>query len=198
MITIAIPKTYTEPDSKSNYTKLTPGTHRLRVLGDAITGWVWWLDTADGGRKPIRVMENEPVPVETGGNAKKFMAFPVLNYQSGNIQIWEVTQKSIKQDLLGYEADPDWGDLTTYDITVTRTGQTLQDTKYSTSPKPKQPLNEEVQKDIVDNGLPELRALYFSEDPFTYVLTKEQEKELEERAKSKKEDVEVDTDNLPF
>lgn len=198
VIYIAIPKTYTEPDSKSNYTKLTPGTHRLRVLGDAITGWVWWLDTPDGGRKPVRVMENESVPVDTGKDARKFIAFPVLNYTTGNIQVWEVTQKSIKSDLLRYEKDEDWGDLTGYDIVVERKGQTLQDTKYTTSPKPKQVLNEATARDIVDFGLPELRALYFGEDPFTYVLTDEQVKELEERAKSKKEDVEVDEKDLPF
>lgn len=142
-------------------------------------------------------MENESVPVDAGQDAKKFMAFPVLNYASGKIQVWEVTQKSIKQALIGYEKDADWGDLTGYDITVTRTGQTLQDTKYTTSPKPKQPLNEATARGIVDFGLPELRALYFSEDPFTYVLTNEQVKELEERAKAKTE-VEVDTTDLPF
>lgn len=124
------------------------------------------------------------------------MTFPVLNYASGDIQVWEVTQKSIKQDLLGYEADEDWGDLTNYDIAVTRVGLTKEDTRYSTSPKPKQELNEEIQKDIVEHGLPELRALYFSEDPFTFVLTDEQVKELEERAKTKKE--EVETEDLPF
>lgn len=194
---IAIPKTYTEPDSKSNYTKLTAGKHRLRVLGEAITGWVYWLDTKEGGRKPVRVLESEGVLVSEGSEAKKFLAFPVFNYTTGNIQVWEVTQKGIKRDLLAYEADPEWGDLKEYDIEIERTGTDLQSTKYRTTAKPKQPISEALQEAILKNGLPELKALYFSEDPFTFVLTKEQEKELEERGKKVKEE-KVETDDLPF
>ena len=196
---IAIPKTYTEPDSKSNYTKLTAGKHRLRVLGDAITGWVWWLDTADGGRKPVRVQENETVPVSEGENAKKFMAFPIFNYATGTVQVWEVTQKSIKRELLAYEADPDWGDLKEYDIEVTREGTDLQTTKYRVTAKPKNPLIEDLQKSILVNGLPELRALYLSQDPFTYVLTEEEEKSFKAGKTPEKEEVsEEDTKDLPF
>lgn len=199
MITIAIPKTFTEQDSKSNYTKLTAGKHRLRVLGDAISGWVWWLDTPEGGRKPVRVQEHETVPVSEGENAKKFLAFPVLNYTSGNVQVWEVTQKTIKKELMALEADPDWGDLKTYDIEIERTGNDLQSTKYRVSPKPKQELNEEIQANILTNGLPELKALYLSEDPFTFVLTDEQEKSLKAGKTPAKEEVsEAETENLPF
>jgi len=171
----------------------------LRVLGEAISGWVWWLDTPEGGRKPARVQENETVPMSEGENAKKFLAFPVLNYQTGNVQVWEVTQKSIKRELMSLESDADWGDLGTYDIEIERTGTDLQTTKYRVSPKPKQPLNEEIQASILTNGLPELRALYLSQDPFTYILTKEEEKSLKEGKTPEKEEVsEEETEKLPF
>lgn len=194
---MAIPKSFIDQDSKSNYTRLTAGKHRLRILGDAITGWLWWTDTADGGRKPNRVLENETVPVSTGEQAAKFLAFPVFNYTTGNIQILEVTQKTLKRPLLALEADPDWGDLKEYDIEIERTGTDKNNTKYFINPKPKQPLKEELQESILKNGLPEIRALYFSEDPFTFVLSKEQEKELEERAKIKGSE-EAEKDDLPF
>ena len=147
----------------------------------------------------MRVQENETVPVDGGQDAKKFLAFPVLNYTTGNVQVWEVTQKSIKRELMALEADPDWGNLCDFDIEVERTGNDLQTTKYRVSPKPKQPLNEEIQASIVTNGLPELRALYLSEDPFSYVLTKEQEKSLSAGKTPEKEEVsEEDIKELPF
>lgn len=163
----AIPDTFEVMASKSNYTKLTVGKHRLRVLGDAISGFVYWEDTADGGRRPTRLKDDAPIPVEHAEDVRRFLAMPVWNYAENKIQIWEVTQASIQKELKAYDRDPDWGSLTDYDIEVERTGLDKMTTKYRVSTKPKSVLSKEIVK-AVEAGLPVLAALYVNQDPFTY------------------------------
>lgn len=164
---MAIPDTFEVLASKSNYTKLTPGKHRLRVLGNAISGLVYWEDTADGGRRPTRVKEGQPVPVEHAEDIRKFLAMPVWNYTEGKVQIWEVTQSSIQKELKAYDKDSDWGSLTDYDLEIERTGLDKMTTKYRVTAKPKSELSKDIKKAIED-GLPVLEALYVNADPFTY------------------------------
>lgn len=164
----AIPDTFEMQASKSNYTKLTPGKHRLRVLGPAISGWEWWTDTADGGRTPRRLPEDKNPPVEYAESVKKFLAFPVWNYTESRIQILSISQASIQKELKAYDKDPDWGDLQDYDIEITREGQDKTSTKYRVTAKPKSKIADEIIKAMTERGLPVLEALYKNADPFNY------------------------------
>jgi len=160
----AIPDNFEPQASKSNYVRITPGKHRLRVLDSAISGYVFWENTPDGGRKPTRVRDGEPVPMDHAEDVKKFLALPVWNYTEQKVQIWEITQASIQKELKAYDKDKDWGSLLEYDIEVERVGTDKMSTKYRTSPKPKAPLEADVVE--ATKTLPNMELLFDGGDPF--------------------------------
>lgn len=172
-----IPSGFEPQSSTSNYLRLVPGKHRIRILSGAIAGWVFWEDTPDGGRKPTRLPLEQNPPVEQAETVKKFLAFPIWNYEFSHVQIWEVTQSTIQRELKAYEKDADWGNLQDYDLEIERTGNDKNNTKYRVSPKPKSALSEEIEGQI---KLPNMDALYESKDPFANeeVSTEEMEKIL--------------------
>lgn len=165
-----IPSDFEPQANSSNYLRLTPGKHRIRILSGATAGYVWWIDTPDGGRKPERIPLTKNPPIEYAETLKKFLAFPVYNYEIGGVQIWEVSQSSIQRELKSLERDTDWGDLQTYDLEIERTGQDKLSTKYRVTPKPKALLSKEIEEAI---KLPNLDALYEGKDPFTSEDVKE-------------------------
>lgn len=165
-----------EVNTKSNYLRLTPGKHRIRILSDALVGYEWWEDTPEGGRKPMRIPMDGRPPVEYAESVKRFLAFSVFNQDLNCIQIWEVTQTSIQKELKALESDKDWGSLKDYDLEVERTGTEKNTTKYRVTPKPKAELSKEAQK-IVKDGLPVLEALFKGENPFEYNPLAEEENE---------------------
>ena len=154
-------------DTVGMYLRLTPGTHKIRVLGGAIDGQVYWTEDEDGNKKPIRKRMGENIPVgdlTEGSTVKKFLAMPVWNYQTNSVQVWEVTQKSIQTALKRYDSDPDWGDLTGYDLKVTREGEGF-DTEYSVTALPAKPAGKEVVAGFELCPV-NLEALFEGGDPF--------------------------------
>ena len=162
-----IPENFEPISTQSNYTKLVAGKHRLRILGPAITGFLWWTEEKDGTRKPNRIPLDQNPPVSEAESIRRFLTFPVWNYEFDRIQVLEITQSSIQKELKAYEKDPEWGSLETYDIEITREGTDKQNTRYRVSVKPKSGLGEDIKKAIKE-GLPVLAALYKNEDPFTF------------------------------
>ena len=153
--------------SKSNYFKMVPGEHKIRVLSNSIAGWLWWTEEGDGTRKPNRIPVDQNPPVEFAESVKKFLTFVIWNYEFGRMQVWEVTQSSIQRELKRLDHDPDWGSLTDYDLKVTRVGTDMNTTRYTVTPKPKTEISKEIAK-AVNEGLPELKALFVNEDPFSF------------------------------
>lgn len=178
-----IPTDFEPQSAKSNYTRLTPGTHRLRILSKAISGWEYWDDTPEGGRKPVRFKLDGNPPVAHAEDIRKFIAMPVWNYDLEKVQVWEVTQSSIQQELKSLDRDKDWGSLEGYDIEIERTGNDKNTTRYRLTPKPKSTFNEDITKAVIE-GLPYLEALYVGADPFS--TTEENIKEI------------VDEKDVPF
>lgn len=149
--------------------RLTPGNHKIRILAGAIAGYVWWEDTPEGGRKPGRIPLDGRPPVAFADSVKRFLAFPIWNYELKRIQIWEISQTSIQKELKALEVDPDWGNLTEYDLQITREGQELQ-TRYRLSPKPKTEPDKDIQEITV---LPDLNQLFKGGDPFNSEFVEE-------------------------
>ena len=155
-----------QPDSgASNYLKLTPGKHRIRILSEAIAGYSWWIDTPEGGRRPQRIKMDGRPPVEYAESVKKFLAFAIYNYELSKIQVWEINQVSIQKELKALEVDSDWNNLMDFDLEIERTGQDKNTTRYRVTPKPKADPSTDV-IEAVGKGLPALAALYEGTDPF--------------------------------
>ena len=52
----------------------------------------------------------------------KIWVTQIYNVTLGCAQVWEIKQKRVREDLEKFLANPKWGDLKYYDITVTRNG----------------------------------------------------------------------------
>lgn len=167
-----LPEGYEAPEVPSNYMKLEEGENQFRVLADAIIGYEWWEEVA-GKRTPKRVESIDDVPevyaqsTDWRKQAKHFWAFPVLNRQANQIQIFEITQKSIMDQLEGIVLSKSWGDPKAYDIVITKkkTGPDAKDVEFSSRPEPKEDLDAGIQA-LFESMKIDMKKLFTGEDPF--------------------------------
>lgn len=168
-----LPKGYEMPKDPSRYMKLEEGQNTFRVLSEAITGWEYWTEE-DGNRKPMRVRDFDELPekVRTATDkqeqAKHFWAFAVYNTTTKEIQVFEVTQRSIMKMLGALINDEEnWGDPKKYNITITKkkTGSNPFDVEYSVMPLPPKPLDPGIVK-LYEDMQVKLEALFAGKDPF--------------------------------
>jgi len=157
--------------------KFEEGQNRIRILEKPITGYVYWEDAegnlvpknemAGKGGKPVRVKSWEGLTNAQRGAMKGFAAMVVWNYQAERIQILEVKQVGIMNALEALSLSKSWGDITTFDIVITktRTGINPTDVEYSVMPEPKEPVSKEI-KEAYKEAHIDLEALYRGEDPF--------------------------------
>lgn len=164
-----LPKGYELPKSAtSSYTKLEAGDTKFRILGEAITGYVYFTTDKKPSRSATPFTETPNIGKNDDGTTKKvshFWAFPVYNYATNKVEICELTQKTIQAALSGYSADEDWGDVTGYDITINKKGEKLT-TEYQVRPSPKKVLTPEILETVKNTPKPNLEALYTNGNPF--------------------------------
>ena len=103
---------------------------------------------------------------ESSGESKprEFWSVIVWNYELEKIQVWNITQGSIKKTIMDLAKDTDWGAPCQYDLKITRSGQQLK-TNYAVTPTPKKPLSQTIRKAFDDTPI-WLPALYTGDDPF--------------------------------
>lgn len=150
------------------------GEVRIRTIGRGIQGWSTWVEK-EGMEKGVP-MRFEKKPAEPPANRrlnkdgqpaamKFFMAMPVWNYELGEIQILELTQKSLQKALLSYISDKkDWGNPNDFDLKISRKGEGLK-TEYDLKAVSKKPVAQEIVDAYEEAGV-NIRALYDGEDPF--------------------------------
>ena len=158
-----LPIGYEVPKSSSSYTKLEQGKTKIRILSDSIVGTLVW-----NGGKPHRFAQDQKVDVKPDKPTDKprhFWAFVVWNYETNKVEILEVTQKGIQESIMSYFQEPDYGDPKKYDLTITRSGESL-DTKYQVIAGIPKKLEPEIEKAYKDTPI-NLQALFTGEDPFT-------------------------------
>lgn len=162
-----LPSNYAEPTGGGRYTKIKEGeTVKLRVISATITeGFQRWTDD----NKPIRWRKSEGEPKRSDwkqeGKAKYFWVLVVYNYNSGQIEVWEITQSSIRESIASLVKAEEYGHPKGYDIKVSRSGTGL-DTTYSVVPLPPKDLVQDILVKITTELLPNLDALFTGDDPF--------------------------------
>jgi hypothetical protein len=136
-----LPPGYKPPDKSGKYMKFQQGETRFRVLSDApLIGNVGWKD-----KKPIRrpvgaswqigeVDERNGVP-----RISHFWAVAVWDYSTSRVRVLEFTQSTVQTPISELSKKPKWGHPSKYDIVVTRTGTTMEDTEYVVTPEPPEP-----------------------------------------------------------
>lgn len=169
-----------------NYMKFEDGQNRIRILEKPITGYVYWEDAegnlvpknemAGKGGKPVRVKSWEGLTNAQRGAMKGFAAMVVWNYKAEKVQILEIKQVGIMNALEALSLSKSWGDVTTFDIVITktRTGINPTDVEYSVMPEPKEPISKEIKKAYKEANI-DLKALYRGADPFKSEATEDLE-----------------------
>jgi|TARA_R100000501_G_scaffold14566_1_gene26406 hypothetical protein len=128
-----LPNDYDIPSaSNSLFFRLQKGENKFRILDTPLTGYVWFENTIDG-LKPQRCRDSADIPTGTE-KPKHFWFMPVA--VDDEIKLLEITQKTVLNELAILDRSPVWGNLSKYEVIVTRSGEGL-DTKYSVTPCPK-------------------------------------------------------------
>lgn len=166
-----LPKDYKGiPESGGNYMKFTDEENVFRVLGSAKVGWEYWTEE-DGKNKPHRVKEHDQIPLgevvqnKYGNlNISYFWAFPVWNQVTNQVQLLEVTQKTVLRGMQQYIKNPKWGDPKDYDFVVNRDkeGDRI---IYTVSVNPKEKLSSKALEQA-KNVTVDMDAWMRGEDPF--------------------------------
>jgi hypothetical protein len=163
--------------TSSGYMKLVEGANKIRIMKEPITGFEYWTDKigrpveknamAGEGGKPVRVETFDELKMEFRGLVKAFAAMVVWNYAIKKIQILQIKQVGILNALEALSKNEDWGDITGYDIVITKTktGEEARDVEYSVMPSPAKELTVEVLEAYEDTKI-DLQQLYKGEDPF--------------------------------
>lgn len=160
-----LPTNYEVPEQETNYLKFKKeGTYTFRILSSAIVGWSYWTND----KKPVRSkVPFEEVPEDAKLDKgqfkpKHFWAFLVYNYDAKRVQILEITQKTIQETIQAYVENPKWGSPLKYDIAVTRTGMSMDDTEYTTIAEP------HSEAPVLNVPVPkiDLQQLFEGKDPF--------------------------------
>lgn len=142
-----LPGGYKVPEKPSDYLKLTEGTHKFRILTSPILGWEVWDKTGD---KPQ--VKRYAYDAQHPADAKHIWGIVVYNYEIKRVQLLSISQSTIQEDLRALASNEDWGTPLNYDITILRTGKTMNDTKYSITPSPKKPITAEMKKAFDESG----------------------------------------------
>lgn len=145
--------------TKGSYFKPTEEKTKIRVLGSPITGYLDWDD-----KTPVRTKERPEKSFDPERSPKHFWTFPIWDYNKEEMQIWEVTQGTIR-DQFNALIQGERGDPRDYDLVVYKTGKDLE-TKYfvGTTPDGKTEVAPEI-TDVRVNTKLDLNQLYTGGNP---------------------------------
>ena len=155
-----------------NVAKIDNGSEvRLRIMDmDGVTGYeAWNVDNKPVRfeQKPVEIPENIKTDDSGQKQIKAFLAAIVYDYSDGMFKCMSITQKSIKESLLKFIADDDYGDPSGYDIKIGRTGEKLL-TSYTLIPSPPKALSEKLAKEWHEQkDKCNLNALFSGEEVFS-------------------------------
>ena len=159
-----MPNDYTEAEAVDRYVRLVQGTQTFRIVSSLekdgsnnnthIWGYVgWWKHDPEDIKEKAKVErwphgESAPDKPWTD-HVKPFVALTVYEYASNTCKLWDIPQKTIRDDLASFYRDEVWGDLRGYDVDVIRSGEEKQ-TRYKVIPKPKAKLTDEARAIVLE------------------------------------------------
>lgn len=158
-----LPTGYEMPTSTAkNYFKPSDKKTKIRMLSSPIVGFV---DRDKSGDKPKPIRSRTKQPKLGKDEPKHFRAMVIRDYEAKAIKIWEITQASIREQLMTFIESERWNPMD-YDLVVHKEWQSL-DTKYfiTTTPNGKREVEPEITQARLDTPV-NLEALYEGGDPF--------------------------------
>jgi hypothetical protein len=135
-------------DDLLQYFKPNEGANIFRVASNPVTTYSHWVRTAPSGKnQKLSCPGKDTCPVcKAGVDLLIRNCFLILDRSSNSVKLYEAPQEVFKT-IKANAQDEEYGDVTTYDFKLIRTGVKFQ-TKYQVipSPKPKPLTDEENQK----------------------------------------------------
>lgn len=146
-----LPEDYKMPTTWNDYTKFEDWvTTRFRILpsgmeSNCIVFWEYFDLTQGEKWKPVRSTKKftETPWIESGRQQGEKWAFKVWNYDLGEVQICSIWQILLKQQIMSYINDDDYGNPVWYDIKIRREWVKLE-TKYSLTVSPPKDFDESL------------------------------------------------------
>lgn len=146
----SMPSNYKLPSKAEQFVKIKTGESLLRVISESLVeGYeIFGSDNrpvrkqvfrdANGdiekscyfSQKEIDALELKPNKDGKIEQPKYFWALKVWSYELKRIQVWVITQATIQTKLKNIFSDADYADCSKYDLKITKTGSTINDTKY--------------------------------------------------------------------
>jgi len=139
---------------KDQFLKLKEGANKVRFLADHLVCFEIFVEmTDDTNQKQIKPLrKSEPFTSEELSHLvlkdkkekqKLTLIQLVYDYSDEEFKFLSIGQNSILTALKEYSQNPDYGNPTNYDITISRKGQNLE-TEYTFMPSPPKPLDKAV------------------------------------------------------
>lgn len=143
---------------------------KFRILGSPLEGFERWTVA----KKPVLARFGEAWPdghewrPGKEGAPRLFGAMPIYNYADDAVQVFAFTQGGIRDAIAAYVANEDYGIPTGYDMTLSRKGTGMDDTKYTlVASPPKAPADKVVAAwtAVLEKGF-DLDELFRAGNPF--------------------------------
>jgi hypothetical protein len=167
---------YKSPLQSSKYFKMQDeGAYLLRIITpkeQVVSYFSEFIDTYEG-KKKVNAPDKGDGVIPIGESEQGFKlrwAVSVLNQETKQVQVWEITQVSIRDFLFAIAKGKIKNDWTKFDIQVTKKGQKME-TTYTLIAGDTSPLSKEDQAIIAETPV-NLEALVEGKDPFEVVEEK--------------------------
>jgi hypothetical protein len=149
--------------SGDNYMKFEIGETTFRVISKPLIGWLAWNEKKPHRFPSLELANGSGISFED--SPRYFWAMIVWNYEKERPQILEITQKTVLNVVHALVKNPKWGAPYGYDLTVEKTGSGKDNTKYSTTPNPKEVLAPEILASCKEWTI-KIENLFTGDDPF--------------------------------
>jgi hypothetical protein len=172
-----------EPSASSDYLRIKENEkHRIRIMGTSkdpatfVQGWEAWGDDNKPHRMPYVL--NQPCPKELrdldrDGKPKLFWMFTVWHVELEKPMVFEVTQQTIKNQILSYSSNPKWGDPSCYVLEIGRTG-TGMETVYTVIAEPPVEAPAKAITDAMTAAAIDVRVVFDDGSPFGALVVDDQ------------------------
>ena len=154
----------------SKFTK----TKRLRIFGEAISGYEIWTEDPENpdkyicNRYELKPKElPEGVRVDQYGKTegfKRFVSLIVWDYDEEDFKILSMTQKTLYGRLILLTKDEDWGEPDQYDIKIDKKGEGKK-TEYNLNPVSKKAVSPDIQEKF-EELVCDLPKMFDNKDPW--------------------------------
>lgn len=156
-----------------DFFKPVAGANKIAILDDAVDGYEYWKEDNTNVRSKEMFKETPGIKVRSVKNEKTgeieekedkqkyFWAVPVYNFNTKAVEVFQITQKGIRDTLANLQSNEDWGDPTgKYTVTINKSGEGLL-TKYEITPNPtKEGALDKIMEDYKANPV-DVEAIFF-------------------------------------